>query len=241
MRTIAVLLFCLGANLAVAEEVSKALEIQPLEEGIYLHTSYQHYPGFGLVDSNGLVVVVKDQAYIIDTPWSEPDTEELLGWIEARGLTPAASLSTHFHADRTAGIKVLKARSIPTYASELTNTLLLEEGHAQAAQTFSHPSFSLVEGRIEVFYPGPGHSRDNLVVWLPQAQILFGGCLIRPAEAGGLGNTADASIADWAGSVQRVKEAFPGLLQVVPGHGEVGDINMLDHTMALAIKGAKSE
>ena len=39
---------------------------------------------------------------------------------------------------------------------------------------------------IEAFYPGPGHSPDNIVVWIPEARVLFGGCLVKSAGAKGL-------------------------------------------------------
>lgn len=90
------------------------LRIQEIDTGVYLHTSYKMVDGYGLVDSNGLVVINGHNAIIVDTPWSRGDTRNLLLWIESKGLQVEAAVSTHFHEDRTAGIQVLNAVSIPT-------------------------------------------------------------------------------------------------------------------------------
>ncbi len=29
---------------------------------------------------------------------------------------------------------------------------------------------------LEVFYPGEGHSKDNITIWIPEYKVLFGGC-----------------------------------------------------------------
>ena len=36
---------------------------------------------------------------------------------------------------------------------------------------------------MEVFYPGPGHAPDNVVVWVGRERLLFGGCLLKDEEA----------------------------------------------------------
>ena len=84
-----------------------------------------------------------------------------------------------------------------------------------------------------VTLPGAGHTEDNLVVWLPDNGILFGGCLVRPLEWNSLGFVGDASIESWADSVRSIKSKFSGIVTVVPGHGGVGDAELLDHTIRL--------
>lgn len=232
----ALLLLSTSTTHAWAAEVLPALKIQQLTDSVYLHTSYKIVEGYGLVDSNGLVVLVNKDAYIIDTPWSAQDTEKLLAWISTQGLKPKASVSTHFHEDRTAGIAVLNAKHIPTYASAMTNNLLSSNGKAQASNTFENGDFRLVKDRIEVFYPGPGHSRDNVVVWLPEQKILFGGCFVRAAETTSLGNVADADIGLWAASVKKLESRYKDIRHVVPGHGKIGDAALLEHTRKLALQ-----
>ena len=225
--------------LASADEQDGKLEIAPFADNIWLYHSYMQTEDWGLVSSNGLVVVNEGDAYIIDTPWSEADTETLLDWIKAQGWNTKASISTHFHLDRSAGISVLNERSIDTYASQQTNQKLEEQGWAMASNEFDGDSFSLLDGVIEAYYPGPGHAMDNIVVWLPQAQILDGGCMIREAATKSLGYTADGSVSAWADSVQNVIDQFPGIVQVIPGHGQPGGPELLTHTQSLAREGAQ--
>ncbi|MDG1904924.1 MAG: subclass B1 metallo-beta-lactamase [Arenicella sp.] len=216
-----------------ANEVHKPLRVEPLTDGVYVHTSYKHFERSGWIDSNGLVVVHQDQAFIVDTPWSETDTELLLKWIAGQGWQLQGSISTHFHDDRTAGIALLNSKSIPTYTSKMTDEILLEKGKTRALNSFSGESFEMLGGRVQAFYPVEGHAKDNLVIWLPEQQVLFGGCLIRSFEWGSLGFTGDASIGRWASSVQKVKDKFNPITLVVPGHGKPGDATMLDHTMGV--------
>ncbi len=123
MKNVLVFLILLVALPALAQG-HKPLEVIKIEDGVYLHTSFKNIEGYGLVDSNGLVVLDNNQAYIIDTPWSEEDTKLLLSWATDRGYQVMASISTHSHEDRTAGIKLLNSKSIPTYTSELTKSFL---------------------------------------------------------------------------------------------------------------------
>ena len=234
---LAVLLLCV-AHSAVAADDLPDLAIRQLTENVYLHTSYKVVDGFGLVDSNGLVVVVNNEAYIIDTPWSAQDTEKLLNWIATQGLAIRGSVSTHFHEDRTAGIGYLNSKSIPTHTSKLTNSILRKAGKAEASREFGS-NFWLVENQIEIFYPGPGHSQDNVVVWLPEHGLLFGGCFIRAAESKGLGNMRDAFVSQWPESATRVLERYENARIVVPGHGKVGDAFLLQHTRDLALQASK--
>ena len=86
----------------------------------------------------------------------------------------------------------------------------------------------------EVFYPGPGHTEDNIVVHFPEGRILYGGCLIRPGESDNLGNTADANTSEWAVSVKRIEDKYREQLDVViPTHGPPHGPELLNHTITL--------
>jgi glyoxylase-like metal-dependent hydrolase (beta-lactamase superfamily II) len=231
---IAVLVSVLSLSSAFAREDVPGLTIKELADGVYLHQTYDFVDGFGLVDANGLIVVVNKDAYLIDTPWSAQLTEQIAQWISAQGFTLKAGVSTHFHEDRSAGIDWLRSKSIPTYASVATNRLLQDTGKTQAEHAITRDDFWLVKDKVEIFYPGAGHSKDNQVVWLPDQKILFGGCLIRPLEANNLGNVGDAVIEDWSASAAALMAKYPEATLVVPGHGQLGDAALLQHTRDLA-------
>lgn len=218
-----------------AKPTEKTLKMVKLADGVYQHISYEYVSSWGYVGSSGLVVVDGKNAHIIDTAWTESQNQELLSWVTTMNLTVKSVIVTHFHEDSSAGIPFFNDLNINTYASTLTNMLLTEAKKESATMQIADNPQSMFNGLIEVFYPGPGHSQDNIVVWLPEAKLLFGGCFIRSNKHNHLGNVADASIEKWAKSVTQVINRYPEVNIVVPGHGKIGGQSMLSHTKALAI------
>lgn len=223
-----------------ATENLPPIEITKVQQGVYLHKSYNDIKNFGLVSSNGLIVIENDQAFIVDTPWSEKDTENLVNWVKDKNYHLLGSISTHSHDDRTAGIAWMNRHNIPTYASQLTNTLLMKAGKAAAESTLTGIESTLFEGMITTFYPGEGHAVDNIVVWLPKFKILFGGCLVRSLASKSLGYTGEANIQQWGSSINKLQRKFSDAVLVVPGHGKVGGIELLNHTKTLALNSKKT-
>ena len=218
----------------VANEELPGLEIEEIKQGVFLHKSYSKVEGWGLVSSNGLVVVSDGKAFIIDTPWSASDTKKLVDWIHSKKFELMGSISTHSHEDKTAGIKWLNDNSIATYASVLTNQILKQQGKEQATHSIEGDTFGLMDGLLEVYYPGGGHTLDNIVVWLPKSTILFGGCFIRSLESSGLGYIGEAKIEQWPKSAENTITRYSGAKIVVPGHGQIGGVDLLKHTKILA-------
>lgn len=236
-KVILFLLFGYAAQ-AFAADVP-AMTIDEISPGVYLHQSYHKTDDFGVVSANGMVVVDNGKAFIVDTPWSDNDTEALVNWIKQHNYQLTGSVSTHSHEDRTAGIAWLNSHDIPTYATALTNQFLEAGNKALATHAITENDTKLAGGLLEVFYPGAGHTLDNVVVWLPKAKILIGGCFIRSLDAKSLGYTGEADIGQWPASVDALLAKYPDAQLVVPGHGATGDIALVKHTKALAEAAAK--
>jgi metallo-beta-lactamase class B len=151
--------------------------------------------------------------------------------VPAAPITQA--VATHFHRDRTGGIPALEVAGIPTVAHPKTLELARSHGTAvpTAAADFVQETARLSE-ECELFFPGAGHTRDNIVVWLPHQRVLFGGCFLKSVTSPDLGSLADAVVADWAGSAQRVRARYPACKVTVPGHGTISG-DPLGHTLAL--------
>lgn len=220
--------------------VSADLQVSELRPGVWMHTSWQRLENGNRFASNGLVVREGDHLLLVDTAWGEPLTEELLGWIDSTLKVPVkAAVVTHFHGDRLGGAAALRRRGIAFYGHPLT---------AELAATVKLPPPGTLRGlaeaggvdhveSAEVFYPGPAHTRDNVVVWLPQSRVLAGGCAVRAAGTTALGNVADADVAEWPTSIRRVLERYGKAAIVVPGHGRPGGRELLEHTIELAKAG----
>ena len=213
------------------------VDLDSLRPGVWIHTSYYTYPNGSRFSSNGLVVRDGDGLTLIDTAWGERLTVELLGLIERDLRYPVRrAIVTHAHGDRTAGADVLRDRGIPVLAHPRTIELALETGLPPPSDSLSGVSTSggsVTVGAVEVFDPGPGHSPENLMVWVPTAKVLFGGCAVRPGDATTLGNTAHANRAEWPVAIERAMKRYAHAEVVVPGHGAVGGLELLRHTLSL--------
>lgn len=215
--------------------ISENLTIRTIAHGVWVHTSRQTLSNGDTFPANGLLVRNENELILVDTAWGAALTEDLLNWIDAELKLPVTrAVITHFHADSMGGAAVLAARGIPFIAHPLTLTLGASEGVPlpESISELEHGNTAHT-GNVEVFYPGPGHSRDNLVVWLPEAKIVFGSCAVRSPEFPGQGNTADADVDNWPRAIQQVLERYPDAETVVPGHGEPGGVELLTHTIGL--------
>ncbi|THH40649.1 subclass B1 metallo-beta-lactamase [Neolewinella litorea] len=213
---------------------SPALRIDRLTSGVFVHVSYLETESFGRVPCNGMVYASDGEAVVVDTPADRPGAEELLAWIDTALLAhPTAVVATHFHADCTGGLDAFHARRIPSYAHLRTLELAAARGEAVPRHGFdSLLVLGVGSGTVENRYIGAGHTRDNIVTYLPGAEVLFGGCLIK-ADGAGKGNLADADVDAWPTMVAAVRRAYPEVKWVIPGHGPVGDATLLDYTAQL--------
>jgi metallo-beta-lactamase class B len=199
---------------------------------VWVHTTVANLSGT-LMPANGLLVERDRDAVLIDTGWTPRQTSAIMSWSAARGKPVAAALVTHFHADRLGGISALEAASVPVSGNPLTVGLAMEHGNDPpdplvgvdaAPQRFADVG--------EAFFPGAGHTRDNLTFALPQSGIVFGGCLVRTIAAPSLGNLDDAVLADWYASLRAVQMRYRNATVVVPGHGKIGG-DPIGHTLNL--------
>ena len=233
-------LACINSSLVNADIKNGEMEIVQINDNVYQHISYNLWKN-KFTPSNGLIVLDQKNAYIIDTPWRKEDTKNLVAWIKQQNLNLRASISTHFHDDRASGIEYLNKIGVKTVASHRTNQLLKRENKTPATIGFESDNYWFLKDKIHAYYPGAGHSMDNIVVWLAEHKILVGGCLIRSAESRGMGYTADGSVKDWSKSVSKVKKKFSDIKIVFPGHGKLGDQSLLSHTIELANKASQKQ
>ncbi|MCR1795387.1 subclass B1 metallo-beta-lactamase [Leptospira sp. WS58.C1] len=210
------------------------LLVSQIGKNIYVHTSYKLLKD-GYFPSNGLLIETGEGVVLVDTAWGEEQTFELLDWISNNLKKPViAVIITHFHEDRAGGIDILKKQNIPSYAGKRTISILKEEGESVPEKVLKDKDL-LVFGKtkIETFFPGAGHSKDNLVVWLPGSRILFGGCLVKSVEADDIGNTKDADLKEWPKTIRKLEKMFPKISIIVPGHQAWGGRESLKRTLEL--------
>jgi glyoxylase-like metal-dependent hydrolase (beta-lactamase superfamily II) len=193
--------------------------------------------------ANGVVVEGQHSVALIDTGWTDRDANAVLDLVA--GVVGADKtilcIGTHAHADRIGGFEAVKARGVATYAHEMTQHDAPMRDLPLAQHTWSGRLWDVgLGGRsLEVFFPGPAHTRDNMTVWDGHTHTLFGGCMIRDMSWTSLGNVTDSNVPAWPGSIDALKRRYGArIARLVPGHGAIGGAELLDHTRALALAAA---
>lgn len=206
-------------------KVSETLTLTQLNKNTYIHTSDY---------SNGLVYIAGKEAVIISTPPTDKATQELLVWIQdSLKAKVTACIVDHWHHDAMEGIDILHQNNIPTYSYTLTQKIAKEKGLTFPKNTFDDSLvLSLGDKKIIARYFGPSHSADDIVVWLPNEQILFGSCGVK-SKGGWVGNIADAHLGEWSNTIEKVKTAYSNTITVIPGHGKHGDTSLLSYTIEM--------
>nr|WP_239015192.1 subclass B1 metallo-beta-lactamase [Archangium violaceum] len=206
------------------------VRVQRLAPGVWLHVTLAG-EDWGRVPANGLLIEDGESSLLVDTGWNARQAEHLLAWARDTLHRPVrAAVVTHFHVDRTGGVPALTAQGLPVYAREETARLAAERGLPVPAQRIADTQ---EWGPLSLFFPGAGHARDNLVVWHRDSGLLFGGCFVKEAGAKELGNVADADVSAWPESLERLRQHYPDVRTVVPGHGLPGGPELLTYTQAL--------
>ena len=62
--------------------ISDDLELIILQNRRFIHVSYINLPGYGRTSANGLLIIDKDSAIILDTPWTNAQTIKLFNWVK---------------------------------------------------------------------------------------------------------------------------------------------------------------
>lgn len=219
-----------------AQEVYKsdALIVTQISENAFQHTSYLQTNDFGKVPCNGLIVRSNNEVIVFDTPTNDSMSVLLINWIkETLHCKINAIIPTHFHNDCLGGLKAFHEQNVPSYANALTRTLAAEDS-LEVPQNGFQDSLRLKVGdeHVMVTFFGEGHTKDNVVGYFPSEDVMFGGCLIKELDAS-KGYLGDANVAAWSGTVERVKQTYPDVKIVIPGHGAYGDQRLLDYTINL--------
>ncbi len=236
-------------------KITDDLEARMVREGIFVVTHSFPWPANSLlVEMENSELVLVDTPY---TPSATRDLLQWI--TEQFGQREMTVINTGFHYDNLGGNSYLIEQGIPVYGSRLTVRLLAERGEAMREMTMKwlqapkyksyravHEALSYVapnslfdinEGlelefgneRIRVYYPGPSHSPDNVVVYFPNRRVLFGGCMVIGWKR--VGNTSDADLERWPLAVRDLHRFDFDI--VIPGHGSRIDCGLIEHTIQL--------
>ncbi len=198
------------------------------------------------VTTSTVVVGSAGGCLLIDPAVTVPDLAALADSLGDLGLRPAVGWSTHPHWDH-----VLWSRSLgdaPRYAAPAAVTIAETErdGIIDSVEK-SAPGHDLsLIGRLRVLdapvipWDGPtaqvivhdGHAPGHGAVFLPDTGVLIAGDMCSDMEIPLLDTMAADPLGGYRTGMERLA-AVPGVRQVVPGHGHIGDAAEFRRRLAL--------
>ncbi len=193
-------------------------------------------------DQNITAIRGDDGFLIVDTRLTHRQADEILA--DLKELTPLpvrAVVNTHGHSDHAFGNS--RFRPAPIWGHTRAATMVSATGERQRAATAAampecaaelaevvlDPPDQLFDtattvpfdagGRlVELRYLGRGHTDNDVVVVIPDADVLLAGDLLENDATPYFG---DGYPMEWPATVEALVELVTGA--VVPGHGSVGD------------------
>jgi metallo-beta-lactamase class B len=224
-----------GGSSSARIRLSDDVVVERLAEGMWLHTSYYDISGLRNVPANGLVVIDEREAIIIDLPWTDEQTAVLFKWINDNQNAKVKSVTpTHSHIDCAGGLAEAHKRKAESFALDKTVEILKRTKKPVPKNWFTERlCLGCGSIHVELAFLGGGHTVDNIVAWMPERKVLFGGCMVKSIRARNLGNITEADMGQWPKTLKKVKEKYPDAEIIVPGHGRPGGIELINHTINL--------
>ncbi|WP_110182514.1 MBL fold metallo-hydrolase [Nocardioides solisilvae] len=178
-------------------------------------------------DVNVTVVGGERGALVVDTRESEQAGRELLEDLRRLGLvTVTAVACTHDHFDHVGGNGALAAAypGLEVVAHE-------DAAVPGVTRTFSSVHvLDLGDRAVELFHPGRAHTSGDLVVRVPDADVLVAGDLVEEATPPWYGE--DSWPMEWPVALDLVLGLVSPGTVVVPGHGAPVDRDFVERQRA---------
>lgn len=217
-----------------SKDLGQRVRVYPLSPHVWVAEFLAEFGSFGTVTSNAVIVMGTRSSILLDTPADDAQTKVLLDWAANTLHKPVEKLIvTHAHRDRLGGIRESNRRGIASYALPRTRTLAKQRGYGIPKHPLKSIDTVSIDGAtVETFFPGHGHTEDNIVVWYAPERVLHGGCFVKDATATNLGNLEEINPGMWKPGVEKVKARYPQPAVTIPGHGEPGN-GLLEQTSKL--------
>jgi glyoxylase-like metal-dependent hydrolase (beta-lactamase superfamily II) len=229
-----------------ADVEEKTVSFDKLAEGVYAYTAEG--------DPNTGIIIGDDGVMVIDTQATPDMAQDVIRRIREVTDKPIKYVVlSHYHAVRVMGASAYHADHI--IASQATHELIAERGQfdfdsevgrfprlfqgVESVPGLTWPTLTFESSmtlwmgkrRVELKHIGRGHTKGDIVVWLPEERVLFSGDLV---EFGATPYTGDAYLSDWPQTLANVRAL--GAEKLVPGRG---DALTTPETVEAAISGTQ--
>ena len=184
-------------------------------------------------------VVTPEGTILIDSLPFPVETQEMSSFIQKVSPGPIRYvILTHYHADHSYGtylfpeadlishelcLRLLVERGRPALEEAQTQEPMLEEVELRLPDvTFDGEEMALqLAGQLTRFISAPGHTRDMIMVYVEQDQVLFASDIMMPVPS-----IVDGDLSAFRRSLKKIKDLE--ISNMVQGHGEVilvGEVN----------------
>jgi len=207
----------------------KKISFIQMASGCYAYTA-EGDPNSGVIIGEDAVMVIEAQA----TPRMAKDVIAKIRTVTDKPIKYL--LLTHYHAVRVLGasaykaekiisstktLDMIKERGMQDWASEFQRFPRLFKGHESITgltwpTTVFDQKMTIDLGNkiVELLHVGEGHTRGDIIVWVPEDKVLYAGDLV---EYGATPYCGDAQLEKWPHTLDRVREL--GATSLVPGRG----------------------
>ena len=173
-------------------------------------------------------IIIGDSAVVVVDTKMMSGSEDLYKLAKANaGLKPIIVINTHYHSDHVKGNKYFKGSRI--YMGDYNKEFLQKNIDPENQPTdFVKDSLSLDIGGevVKLYNLGQAHTWNDLVVYLKNHNVLFTGDLIFNRVNPVLKDESGARVAKWIKVLDVIINRWENC-KIVPGHGKVGEIEMV--------------
>ncbi|MGV9823236.1 MBL fold metallo-hydrolase [Nocardia xishanensis] len=214
--------------------------VDPVLEEVATDVFAYIQPDGGWCVNNAGLIRSPRHSVLIDTAATEYRSRRLARTVESLldGAQPTWLVNTHFHGDHSFGNVVFDRSVILAH----TNTRAEAERAGLGMTTlWSEVDWGDIEVRlpdltvdgdavlhadglrVELIHPGPAHTTGDLLVWLPERRVLFGGDIVM---AGVAPYCLMGSVSGTIHALEAIVALDP--VTIVPGHGPVSGPEVLE-------------
>lgn len=239
------LIAALGFFLTGLVVASPTITLTHVRGGVYVYQ--EDYP---LSDENGAVYVGTDFVTVVGATFTSESARLLTREIaQVTRKRVREVIDTNDNLDRAGGNAYFKRIGARIVSTNLTRTLLKRDwdkmvsgAHERYPEYPIEPvtlpdttfpgDFTLQDGRVRAIYLGPSHAPDDIFVYFPKEQVLYGGCILKEQ----LGNLAFADLVEYPKTLEKLKKLNLGYTTIIAGHwSPIHGPELVDQYLALLL------
>lgn len=230
MKTVFILISMLFPVAVMAQKsvkISDDISITQLSDKVYTYVSLAEIEGWGMVPSNGMIVINNHQAALLDTPINDAQTEMLVNWVtDSLHAKVTTFIPNHWHGDCIGGLGYLQRKGVQSYANQMTIDLAKEKGLPVPEHGFTDSLTGQLGRHASPMLLFRRQGMRPTISWFGCRQrIPFWRSMLKDNQATSIGNISDADVTAWPKTLDKVKAKFPSPATSCPDMATMAEPN----------------